>query len=200
MKDKVIKLPPPQLDLDFPLMKALMLRRSKRRCSTETLDLQEISNILWSACGITMQPGKRRKSRRTAPSSSNAQEIRVYAALSDGVYLYEELEHCLQLRVEADVRRDIGRQKMMKDAPLGLIFVSDTSRLKGHLSVDELRMVFVSGTDTGFISQNIYLYCAAAGLRTCVLGLVDRDRLHDCMELEEHEKVVYTQVVGKELV
>ena len=86
---------------------------------------------------------------------------------------------------------------MMKSAPLGLIYVSDTSRLKRYLGVDELRKVFVSGTDTGFISENVYLYCAAAGLATCVLGFVDRDKLHRLMKLQEHEKVVYSQVVGR---
>ena len=198
MNSKVIKLPPPQLDIEVPLMKALQLRRSKRKWKPDPISMQDISNILWSACGMTMQPGKRSKSRRTAPSSSNSQEIRVYTAIPEGVFLYEELEHCLKLQTDTDIREDIGTQKMMKKAPLGLVYVSDTSRLKSYLAVDELRKVFVSGTDTGFISQNVYLYCAAAGLNTCVLGFVDRDKVHALMGLEEHEKVVYSQVVGQE--
>ncbi|MFW5711174.1 MAG: nitroreductase family protein [Spirochaetota bacterium] len=59
------------------------------------------------------------------------------------------------------------------------------------------RKWFVSGTDAAFISQNVYLYCTAAGLSTVVLGLVNREQLHEQMELEAHEKVMYTQVVGQ---
>jgi hypothetical protein len=55
---------------------------------------------------------------------------------------------------------------------------------------------FVSDTDAGFISQNIYLYCAAANVSTAVLGLVDREELGGILGLSPHEKVVYTQVVG----
>lgn len=54
----------------------------------------------------------------------------------------------------------------------------------------------MAGTETGFISQNVYLYCAAARLNTAVIGLVDREKLHDIMQLLENEKVVYTQAIG----
>jgi len=71
--------------------------------------------------------------------------------------------------------------------------------MKIYLAKDNHRKCFVSGTDTGFISQIVYLYCAAANLSTVVLGLVNREKLHDIMGLKEHEKVTYTQVVGKSL-
>lgn len=79
---------------------------------------------------------------------------------------------------------------------MGLIYVSDYSKLTKYLAKDDHRKWFVSGTDTGFISQNVYLYCAVATLSTAVLGLVSRNKLHEIMGLKEHEKVVYTQVVG----
>ncbi len=69
--------------------------------------------------------------------------------------------------------------------------------MKTYLAKDDNRKWFVSGTDTGFISQNVYLYSAAAKLNTVVLGLVHRDKLHKIIALKECEKVVYTQVVGK---
>lgn len=73
-----IQLPNPQKDLDFPLMKAIELRRTKRRWKDSMLSDQEISNLLWVACGITQKETKHCKSRRTAPSACNAQEIKVF--------------------------------------------------------------------------------------------------------------------------
>ncbi|MDY7029460.1 MAG: nitroreductase family protein [Spirochaetota bacterium] len=66
-----IKLPPPQKDMDFPLMKALGLRRSKRKWKDEPVPIQDLSNLLWAACGITREETKSSKSRRTAPSATN---------------------------------------------------------------------------------------------------------------------------------
>ncbi len=192
-----VKLPPPQKDLDFPLMKALEARRSKRKWKSDPLTEQQLSNLLWAACGITLPATPRSKSRRTAPSATNSQEIKVYLALKHGLYLYDETRHELLQIHNRDIRTSIGTQKMMHSAPVGLIYVSDFSRLKKYLAKDEQRKWFVSGTDAAFISQNVYLYCTAAGLSTVVLGLVNREQLHEQMELEAHEKVMYTQVVGR---
>src|SRR6056297_1451502 len=191
-----VKLPPPQKDLDFPLMKALEARRSKRKWKSNPLSEQQLSNLLWAACGITLPATPRSKSRRTAPSATNSQEIKVYLALEHGLYLYEETHHQLLQIHSRDIRTSIGTQKMMHSAPVGLIYVSDFSKLKKYLAKDEQRKWFVSGTDAAYISQNVYLYCTAAGLSTVVLGLVHREHLHEQMELEAHEKVMYTQVVG----
>ncbi len=197
MKEPDIKLPPPQTDITFPLMKALEQRRSKRKFSGEQLSIQQISNILWAACGISLAETKRSKSRRTAPSASNSQEISVYIIIESGVFLYNPAQHSLKCVKEDNLRPDIGTQKMMKDAPLGLVYVSDYSKLKKYLAKNDDRKYFVSGTDTGFISQNVYLYCTAAGLNTCILGFVDRVKLHSKMGLAEQQKIIYTQVVGR---
>jgi SagB-type dehydrogenase family enzyme len=175
------------------------LRRTKRKWKDVNLTEQEISNLLWAACGITVEETKRSKSKRTAPSARNSQSIKVYVAINTVLYLYDEKNHRLVLKIEKDIREHIGTQKMMKSAPLGLIYVSDYSKLKGYIGKNDNHRWFVSGTETGFISQNVYLYCAAANLSTAVLGLVDRDKLHEFMRLEKFEKVVYTQAVGKSI-
>jgi SagB-type dehydrogenase family enzyme len=195
----IIELPAPQKNLEFPLMQALAHRRTKRKWTAEPLSEQELSNLLWAACGITQVETKRSKSKRTAPSASNAQEIKIYVALPAGLFLYDEKNHWLEHILSQDIRAHIGTQKMMHSAPVGLIYVSDFTKMKVYLAKDEARKWIVSGTDTGFISQNVYLYCTAAKLSTAVLGLVNRDKLHELMGLPEHEKVIYTQVVGKSL-
>ncbi len=194
-----VKLPLPQKDLQFPLMKALEKRRTIRKWKNEDLSDQELSNILWAGCGITQKQTIRSKSKRTAPSASNSQAIKIYVSTKKGLYLYNEKDHQLIQVLSKNIGVNIGNQKMMQSAPVGLIYVSDYSKMKGYLAKDDNRKWFVSGTDTGFISQNVYLYCTAANLSTVVIGLVNRERLQDIMCLKEHEKVVYTQVIGKSI-
>lgn len=200
MTDNSIQLRHPRKDLEFPLMKALSLRRTKRRWTEEDLSGQELSDLLWAACGMTVAPTPRVKSKRTVPSGRNAQAVHLYVALESGVYQYREESHDLYLQVREDIRSLIGNQKMMKSTPVGLIYVADFDKLKGYVGIDNERKWFVSGTETGFISQNVYLYCAAASLSTAIIGLVDRERLHKAMQLKDNEKIIYTQAVGKSLI
>ncbi len=194
-----VKLPLPQKDIAFPLMKALEKRRSVRKWKDAALSDQELSNLLWAACGITKEETNNSKSKRTAPSAHNWQEIKIYVAMEKGLFLYDEKNHQLIQVLSKDIRENIGTQKMMHSAPVGLVYVSDFSKLSSYFVKDDDQRWFISGTDTGFISQNVYLYCAAAKLSTVVLGWVNRDKLHEIMGLKECEKVVYAQVVGKSL-
>ena len=191
-----IKLPLPQKDLTFPLMKALEKRRTIRKWKSDPLSDQELSNLLWAACGITKEETKKSKSKRTPPSACNSQSIKIYVAMEKGLFLYDEKIHQLiQIHLE-DIRENIGTQKMMHSAPVGLIYVSDFSKMKNFLFRNDEQRWFFSGADTGFVSQNVYLYCAARNLSTAVLGLVNREKLHKITGLKEHEKIIFTQVIG----
>jgi SagB-type dehydrogenase family enzyme len=152
-----IKLPMSQKDLDFSLMKALEKRRSIRKWKNEPLSGQELSNLLWAACGITKEETKKSKSKRTTPSACNSQEIKIYVATEKGLFLYDEKNHQLVQILSKDIRENIGTQKMMRSAPVGLIYVSDYSKMTNFLFRDDEQRLFMSGTDTGFISQNVYL-------------------------------------------
>lgn len=74
--------------------------------------------------------------------------------------------------------------------------MADLSRMMSPFLRNQEAKRFSACVDTGYISQNIYLYCAAADLGTVTLSLVDRDKLHQRMKLKEHENIVLTQVVG----
>lgn len=198
MENRII-LPEPQKDLSFPLMKAFEKRRTQRSWQPIPIAVQDLSNLLWAACGMTKAPYGKVKSKRTAPSACNAQEIRIYILLESGVFLYEEPSHSLVPICSNDYREAIGTQKIMKTAPLGLAFVADLSRMKSPLLKKSEVQSFCAWVDTGYISQNVYLYCAAAGLATAALSLVNRDRLHLLIGLPDHEKIVLTQVVGYEI-
>jgi nitroreductase len=120
----------------------------------------------------------------------------VYVLLKHGVFLYNEENHELIDIISKDIRKNIGTQKMMKAAPMGLVFIAELSRMKSPFLRSKEAQRFSAWVDTGYISQNVYLFCAAANLGTVVLSLVDRDKLHKLMNLKEHEKIVLTQVVG----
>ncbi len=191
-----IRLPEPQKELEFPLMKALEKRRSIRKWKDTPISEQKLSNLLWAACGVTKEKYGKVKSKRTAPSACNSQEIRVYVLLQNGAYLYNEENHELVKILSEDIREFIGTQKMMKRAPMGLVFVADLSRMTSPFVRRKDAQRFSAWVDTGYVSQNVYLYCAASNLGTVALALIDREKLRKAMGLKEHEKIVITQVVG----
>jgi len=168
-------------------MQVLNERKSTREYSTEKLPPQVLSNMLWAAWGINRSDG-----RRTAPSAVNWQEVDMYVAMEEGLYLYDAKEHVLNLVLAKDIRAATGRQDFVKDVPVNLIFVADLSKI----TASDSEKVFYSAIDTGYISQNVYLFCASEGLATVVRNLVDKPALSKIMNLKSDQIVVITQSVG----
>ena len=102
----------------------------------------------------------------------------------------------LQKHHSKDIRAQVGRQKMMQSAPMGLVYVADLSRMTSPLLRSLEAKRFTAWVDTGFISQNVYLYCAAANMATVALMLIDRIALREKLALNEDQKIVMTQAVG----
>ncbi|MDI6741846.1 MAG: SagB/ThcOx family dehydrogenase [Smithella sp.] len=184
-----IKLPAPQLDGGKSLMQALKERRSERSFSPKKIPVNVLSNMLWAACGINRPDA----GKRTAPSAMNRQSIHIYVALQEGLFLYDAKTHVLKPIISQDIRALTGKQSFVAQAPLTLIYVADFKKM-GNISDDEKN--FYAATDTGFISQNVYLFCAAEGLGTVVRGSIDKDALAKTMKLGDHQKIVLAQSVG----
>ena len=123
----------------------------------------------------------------------NWQEVAVYVVKADGAYLYDGKTHTLQLVLAKDIRALTGKQAFVKDAPVNLVYVADYNKM-GRASKADKRLY--SAADTGFISQNVYLYCASEGLATVVRGLIDRPALAKAMKLRPEQKVILAQTVG----
>jgi SagB-type dehydrogenase family enzyme len=183
-----VKLPKPQTDGGKPLMQALKARKSTRVFSKKKLSPQVLSNLLWATFGVNRSDGK-----RTAPSAKNWQEIDIYVALEEGVYLYDAQANTLKPVLAKDVRGTVGRQSFTQDAPVNLIFVADFDRMG---RTETAYKNFYSATDTGFISQNVYLFCASEGLATVVLGYVNRAELTKLLDLKSAQKIILAQPVG----
>lgn len=182
-------LPKPQVDGGRPLMLVLKDRISSRSFSPERLSMQALSNLLWAAFGINRQD----TGKRTAPSAVNRQEIDIYVATADGLYLYEAGSHTLKLIRADDIRALTGRQDFVKEAPANLIYVADFSRMGTAPKEDK---ELYSAADTGFISQNVYLYCASERLATVVRGSIDRQALAKAMNLRPDQRIILAQSVG----
>ena len=161
---KPISLPKPQMEGGKPLMQALSRRQTSRNFGPQKLSQQLLSNLLWAADGVNRPDGK-----RTAPSAVNWQEIDIYVATAVGLYLYDANANALRPVLEKDIRAATGTQPFVKDAPVSLVFVADYAKM-GDIS-DAEKMLY-SAADTGFISQNVYLFCASEGLATGVRGLI----------------------------
>ena len=186
---EAIQLPPPQTEIGVPLMQALKLRQSSRSFDTRPLPLQELSNLLWAADGIN----RPESGKRTAPSARNFQEVDVYVALPEALYLYEAKTHSLTPVVAEDLRAMTGVQAFVADAPLNLVYVADLARM-GNASEDDKRLY--SAAAVGFIAQNVYLYCASQGLAAVVRASVDRAPLAEAMKLRPEQRIVLAQTVG----
>jgi nitroreductase len=185
---KPILLPPPQTDGGKPLMQALQERRTAREFNADKLPAQVLADVLWAGFGVN-RPST---GYRTAPSAMNSQEVDIYVALPEGLYLYEAKPHRLQPVLGQDVRARTTGQAELKGAPVVLIFVADLSRLAK--AKPEARR-FYADFDTGCISENIYLYCASAGLATVVHEL-DRAPLAAVMKLKPEQQIILAQAVG----
>ena len=188
---RVIKLPEPQTDGGRPLMQVLKARQTSREFGPETkLPLQVLSNLLWAADGVNRPDGK-----RTAPSAVNWQNIDIYVAMADGLYLYDAPQNALKLLLAEDVRAATGQQNFVKTVPLDLVYVADYSKAKTPKGENPNAEVW-SAAGAGFISQNVYLYCASEGLATVVRGMFDKDALGKVLNLRPDQKIILTQSVG----
>ncbi|MFC1550975.1 nitroreductase family protein [Candidatus Latescibacterota bacterium] len=186
---ETIQLPEPEKTGGLPLMDALMSRTSTREYSTEKLPMQEISNILWSAWGFNRPD----QNLRTAPSSSNRQEMSVYAILEEGVYRYDARENTLIQTVAGDIRKAAGKQDFVYTAPLNLVFIADLTKMTQNTRESK---IITAAADAAFCSQNVYLYCASRGLGTVVRGWFDREPFREALQLGDDQYITWAQTVG----
>jgi len=184
-----IQLPNPRIEGGRPLMEVFQDRSSSRLFSAKDLSPQTMSNLLWAAWGVN----RSESGKRTAPSARNKQEIEVYVSRADGLFLYNAPAHTLVPISGQDIRAFTGGQEFVKDAPVNLIFVADYSKL-GDMSPE--KKIYYSAIDTGYISQNVYLFSASEGLATVARAWLNKPLLEEKMGLPPHKKVVLAQTVG----
>lgn len=176
-----IKLIAPTKTGGKPLMEALNERQSHRDFEKKNLSAQQLSDLLWAANGFN------RDDKRTVPTSQNRQEMDVYVMMTNGIYLYEAKEHNLKLVIKGDFRSALGQPAISDNASLTLIYVANMDKASNR------EAGFI---DSGFIAQNVYLYCASAGLGAVVRASFTRPGLHQAMKLTDKQEITIVQPVG----
>jgi SagB-type dehydrogenase family enzyme len=184
-----IKLPPPETAGGMPLMQALKARHSTREFDSPALPPQLLSNLLWAANGVNRPDS----GKRTAPSARDWREIDVYVATADGAFRYDPPTHTLKRSAAGDIRGLTGVQDFVASAPLNLVYVADLDRMGDAGAEQKARF---SAADAGFIAQNVYLFCASAGLATVVRGLFDHAVLAKALGLGSQQRIILAQSVG----
>ncbi len=188
-----ISLPSPSRKGGMPLMEALDARGSARLFSGKDLSLQQLSDLLWAAWGINREAD----GKRTAPSSHNRQEMDLYVTLRSGLYIYDATGCRLKQVHGRDIRALTGTQDFPVTAPVNLVYVADLTKrgLKEGQQVTEADQLS-SWANTGFMAQNVYLWCASEGMSCVIRAMVPRDKLAPEMGLKPQQVIILAQTVG----
>jgi len=190
-------LPTPRLQGNLTLEAALKKRHSTRDYLPDALTLEQVSALLWAGFGVN-RPGSW---GRTAPTMGDSHEIVVYAILPEGAWCYDAREHRLVRARTGDLRALTGTQDFVAVAPLNLVYVIDQQRqaagaVAAAAPIDPEEHGVLAGADVGCIVENIYLYCAGAGLATVVRSQIDRRALAQALGLKPHQRIALAQSVG----
>lgn len=196
LKPKVVK--------DKTLFKAIQQRQTIREISDKKLPLQMLSNLLWAACGVNRKKGPFGIGGRTAATASNSQEIDVYVALKEGIYLYDAVHHKLIPVIAGDHRKlaiGKGQLSLGDKAPVRLIYVADIDRLantKGFqepgLQNPEVQKSYYF-VDTGIIAGNIYLFASSQGLASWFHNC-NKQELAPLLKLRKDQRVIFGHTIG----
>ena len=198
-EDLTITLLKPQTDGGKSVLAALKERRTNRNISAEKLSAQTLSNLLWAAFGVNRERGPFQGPGRTAASASNSQEIDLYVALSEGVYIYEAIPHRLRPVVAGDFRRRSGRRSAAR-APVNIFYVVDIAKYKKApfqepgLKDPEIQKSYYY-VATGLIAQNVYLFAASQGLAAHFHNC-DKQNTPKEFKLRPEQRVLFSQTVG----
>lgn len=199
-----IQLPPPSYKGSMSVEEALLKRRSIRSFTNQPLTLQQVSQLLWSAYGVTKLSTASGRSYKTAPSAGATYPLEIYLMagnvidLPQGIYKYNPEKHTLRLHKTGDLRQQITDaslgQNMLTQAPITIIYAAvyerTTSRYGNRGKERYVPM------DVGHSAQNVYLQATAMGLGTCAVGAFHDKELQKVLEFPQPEEVIYLMPVG----
>jgi len=197
--DQRVPLPPVKSKGEVSLEEAIQLRRSVREFGGGTLGLEDISQLLWAAQGISARGGF-----RTAPSAGALYPLELYVVagrvdgLSAGVYRYQPETHELVHMTSDDLRRPLASaalgQSWVRRAPAVLVIASVYKRTTGKYGQRGRRYAHI---EVGHAAQNIYLQAAARGLGTVLVGAFDDSEVQDVLGLPPDHEPLGLMPVGR---
>ena len=194
-----ITLPKPQYDSEVSLEQSLLERRSIRKYTGEPVTLQELSQLLWAAQGITDPRGF-----RTAPSAGALYPLEVYVVAGDvenlvtGIYKYDPDEHDLVPVLDGDKRSELAyaalAQSFVKEGALAIVFTAVYERTKVKYGERGIRYVHM---EAGHAAQNVCLQAIALGLGAVTVGAFHDGQVAELLNLPDDEQPLYIIPVGR---
>lgn len=194
-----INLPEPSKDSGFSVEQAIQKRRSVRAFSNKPLTLIEISQLLWSAQGITSDEGL-----RSAPSAGALYPLVLYlvvgnvAGLQPGIYRYSSDGHQLVRIQEGDSRNEVTRaaleQSWIRSSAMILIFSAHEKKTTGKYGQRGIRYIHI---EVGHSAQNVFLQVQSLGLSAAVVGAFDDSLVGKILSLPTQERALYLMPVGR---
>lgn len=197
----VMKLPQPKTEGTISVEQAIQQRRTVRAFDPKSLELDQLSQLLWSAQGIT----GRRGFKRAAPSAGALYPMDVYAAIGGqsvhqmeaGVYHYEPARHMLVQIARKDLHSDIARaalsQMWMAEAPLNIVITAAYRRVTGKYGERGVRYALI---EAGHVGQNLFLQAEALGLKVGIVGAFDDRRLAEVLMLPARNEPLLIMPIG----
>lgn len=197
--DNRIELPEPRHDSDVSIEEALLGRRSVREYTGEPLTLQDVSQLLWAAQGITDPRGF-----RTAPSAGGTYPLEVYVvvgnveSLAEGVYKYNPSEHEIIKILDGDKREELSaaalEQVWVKEGAIDIVIVAVYGRTTEKYGDRGIKYVHM---EAGHAAQNLCLQATALNLGTVTVGAFYDEQVKGLLNMPENEQPLYVMPVGK---
>ena len=200
-KEAPIKLPPPNPQGKISVEAAISKRRSVRRFRAQPLSLAQLSQLLWSAQGVTGSGG-----RRAAPSAGATYPLEIFVAvgargienLAAGIYHYQVDNHSLSLHLSGDLRQKLADaalgQSLIANCPVVIVVCALHPRTAYRYGRRGERYVHM---EVGHVGQNVSLQAVALGLATVMIGAFEDEEVRKAIKIEEQIKPLYIIPVGE---
>jgi len=200
LSEKEIKLPKPRYESDVSVEEAILNRRSVRSYTDKPLSLEDISQLLWAAQGIT----DKEKKFRAAPSAGALYPLEIYlvagnvTSLDDGVYRYDPFNHKILKHKEGDYRKDLSLsalgQSCVKNGAIDIVIAAVYERITGKYGERGIKYTYM---EAGHVAQNVYLQAETLVLGTVVVGAFMNDKVKEVIGMKEEETPLYILPVGR---
>jgi SagB-type dehydrogenase family enzyme len=186
---EAIKLPAPATKGTVSVEEALQNRRSTRRFANRSLELGQISQLLWAADGVNNPQGK-----RTAPSGRATYPMDLYlvagergvTGLGPGIYHYNVADQALEPVAKGEFRPAVAKacnsQAWMTEAPVIFVISGDYKRSEVK---NGAKAPLFTHIEAGLIAQNLFLQVEALGLGAGIAGGMNDQALGQALKLPQ---------------
>jgi len=189
-----LQLPQPVRSTSVTVEEALRARRSFREYSVKSISLEELSQLLWAAQGVTREDGK-----KAAPSAGGQYPLQVYVVagaiseLSIGLYRYDGGIHSLQFITGDDLREALCEaalegQPWVGTAASMIVVTANFDTARDHFRAQPPlgergdRYVYI---ETGAVAENVHLQATGLGIGCVLVAGFDDKKVKGALNLPQ---------------